>query len=243
MPSNNRNARQFSVLTSPDWEDYELLDSGGGQKLERYGPYTFVRPEHQAIWSPSLPKARWGAADAVFVPSGGESGGEWRFNRKVEPVWVMGYKRLKFRAQTRNSRLMGVLPEGAALWDWIDEKIRWAQDRAPQDEIRVLNLFAYTGIATLSAASAGAHVTHVDASKRAIAEARVNQSLSGLEACPIRWICEDVPKFVSRRSTAWVDLRRTDIGPTKIRPGAEGPGVGILQIAPRPAGRLPTFAR
>lgn len=218
----NDKARQFKMLTSPDWKDYELLDSGGGQKLERYGPYVFVRPEHQAIWAPSLPEARWAAADGIFIPSGGESGGEWRYNREIEPVWEMGYKGLNFRAQTRDSRLMGVLPESAALWGWIDNKIRAAQDRAPHDEIRVLNLFAYTGIATLVAARAGAHVTHIDASKRAIAEARMNQSLSGLEACPIRWICEDVPKFVAREVRRGSTYAGLILDPPKFGRGPKG---------------------
>jgi 23S rRNA (cytosine1962-C5)-methyltransferase len=215
-------APQLSVLTCPDWQDYELLDSGGGQKLERYGPYTFVRSEHQAIWQPSLPRACWQAADAVFKPTKSESGGEWHFNREIEPTWIMEYKGLKFRAQTRDSRLMGLLPEQAPLWDWIGEQIQAAPQRGPDSAPRVLTLFAYTGIATLAAIRAGAHVTHVDASKRAVSEARQNQALSGLEARPVRWIVEDAQKFVEREARRGASYQGLILDPPKFGRGPKG---------------------
>jgi 23S rRNA (cytosine1962-C5)-methyltransferase len=222
MASRSPQRSQLSLLTPPDWGDYELLDSGRGRKLERYGPYTFVRPEHQAIWQPALPRARWESADAVFEPTGGESGGEWRFNRPVAPVWEMEYKGLKFRAQRRDARLMGVLPEQASQWDWIAEQIRAARQRAPGEPVRVLNLFAYTGLATLAAARAGAHVTHVDSSKRAIGEGRANQALSGLEASPIRWLVEDVPKFVGREVRRGSSYEGLILDPPKFGRGPKG---------------------
>jgi 23S rRNA (cytosine1962-C5)-methyltransferase len=185
------------LLASPDWEDYELLDSGEGAKLERYGPYTFVRPEVQAIWSRALPAARWKAAHAIFVPTGEESGGRWQFNKTIPRSWPMQYKGLKFQAQAGSSRHMGVFPEQAAHWDWITNHIQSA-DRP----LSVLNLFGYTGLATLAAARAGAQVTHVDASKKAITMARENLSLSGLGERPVRWLVDDVEKFVRR------DVRR-----------------------------------
>jgi 23S rRNA (cytosine1962-C5)-methyltransferase len=184
---------QLLLLASPDWEDYELLDSGAGSKLERYGPYTFVRPEHQAVWKPALPQADWQNAHAVFQTTSEESGGRWQFNRSVQSSWAMQYKGLKFRAHATHSRHMGVFPEQAAQWDWIAERIQ-----AAQRPVQVLNLFGYTGLATLAAAQAGAKVTHVDASKKSISIARQNQALSGLEDRPIRWLVDDAYKFVRR---------------------------------------------
>jgi 23S rRNA (cytosine1962-C5)-methyltransferase len=181
------------LLDSPDWTDYELLDSGGGKKLERYGPYRFVRPEHQAIWKPALSEKNWQQADAAFLSTGEESGGHWKFNRPIEQAWTMRYKELRFQAQANPSRHLGVFPEQAAHWDWIQEQIH-AADRPA----RVLNLFGYTGLATLAAAQAGAQVTHVDASKKAIEWARANQALSALNNRPIRWLVDDAEKFVRR---------------------------------------------
>lgn len=183
----------FTILTSSEWEDYELLDSGGGRKLERYGPYTFIRPEHQAIWKPHLHQERWDSAHGEFQPTGGESGGRWTFNKEVSSSWIMQYKDLTFKAHNSASRHMGVFPEQADHWNWLSALVL----QAPQPA-RVLNLFAYTGLASLAAAGAGASVTHVDASKRAVNLARQNQSLSGLNERPIRWIVDDVFKFVQR---------------------------------------------
>jgi 23S rRNA (cytosine1962-C5)-methyltransferase len=190
-------APSIHLLSSPDWEDYQLLDSGGGAKLERYGPYTFVRPEVQAIWSRALPAARWEAAHATFVPTGEESGGRWQFNQAISHNWTMQYKGLKFQAHASQSRHMGVFPEQAAHWDWIAKRIQSANR-----PLSILNLFGYTGLATLAAAQAGARVTHVDASKKAINIARENLALSGLGDRPVRWLVDDVEKFVRR------DVRR-----------------------------------
>jgi 23S rRNA (cytosine1962-C5)-methyltransferase len=181
------------ILESSSWEDYELLDSGAGVKLERYGTYTFIRPEHQAIWKQALSPADWQLADAEFQSTNEESGGHWRFRRSIGTRWKMRYKQLTFEAQANPSRHMGVFPEQANHWDWIREQIQAA--RRP---VRVLNLFGYTGLATLAAAQAGAQVTHVDASKKAIEWARTNQALSNLQDCPIRWLVDDVDKFIRR---------------------------------------------
>jgi 23S rRNA (cytosine1962-C5)-methyltransferase len=210
-------APQLDLLTSPDWVDYALLDSGGGNKLERYGPYTFVRPEHQAIWQPALPPGQWQAAHAVFQATGEESGGRWQFNKPVEPSWVMQYKGLKFQAQASASRHMGVFPEQAAHWDWLGELIRSAGR-----PVNVLCLFGYTGLATLAAAQAGARVTHVDASKKAIALARQNQTLSGLEERPIRWLVDDVEKFVRREVRRGAQYDGLILDPPKFGRGPEG---------------------
>lgn len=192
MTSNYRRATAFVLLDSPDWTEYELFDSGDGRKLERFGPYRFVRPEPQAIWRPALPAREWERADAVFRPEGAE-GGQWHFRRTLDVPWPMRYKHLRFWVQPTPFRHLGVFPEQANHWDWMAALI--AAARRP---IKVLNLFGYTGIASLAAAAAGAQVTHVDASKKGIAWARENQELSGLSDRPIRWLLDDAVKFVKR---------------------------------------------
>lgn len=195
----------FSLLESPNWTDYALLDSGNGLKLERFGPYTFVRPEVQAMWRRSLPEKEWAQAHAVFQPTREESGGHWQLKRRVEEKWEMRYpltlssspkrrgEHLLFWAMTTPGRHLGVFPECATHWDWITDLIQGAKR-----PIKVLNLFGYTGLATLAAAAAGAHVTHVDASKKAVTWARENQALSKLTEKPVRWILDDALKFVQR---------------------------------------------
>ncbi len=205
------------LLTSPDWKDYQLLDSGNGAKLERYGPYTFVRPEHQAVWQQALPESHWQEAHAVFEATNDESGGRWKFNKKVEPIWIMQYRELRFNAQTSGSRHLGVFPEQATQWDWIAERIKHV--RRP---IRVLNLFGYTGLATLAAAQAGASVTHVDASKKVVQWARQNQELSGLADRPIRWLIDDVDKFVRRELRRGSQYEGLILDPPKFGRGPEG---------------------
>ena len=208
---------ELSLLTSPDWSDYTLLDSGDGRKLERYGPYTFLRPEHQAIWKPALPEEEWLAAHAEFKTTGGESGGEWNFMKKVKSPWIMNYKGIRFQAHTSGSRHMGVFPEQANHWDWIGEHVQKANPG-----IRVLNLFGYTGVATLAAAKAGAHVTHIDASKKAISIARENQQLSDLQTAPIRWLVDDAFKFVRREIRRGSKYEGIILDPPKFGRGPKG---------------------
>jgi 23S rRNA (cytosine1962-C5)-methyltransferase len=151
---------QRLIYTSPQWVDYELLDSGDGQKFERFGKYRFIRPEHQAIWKPASSRKEWSTVDGVFQATNDESGGKWKFNQPIEPEWEMRYKGLGFKARTSNSRHLGVFPEQATHWDWIQKKVSTSNK-----PMQVLNLFGYTGLASLAAAGSGAHVTHVDASK------------------------------------------------------------------------------
>jgi 23S rRNA (cytosine1962-C5)-methyltransferase len=212
---------QLTLLTSSDWQDYELLDSGRGAKLERYGAYTFVRPEHQAIWHPALPEKRWRAAHASFLPTGEESGGRWEFHRPVQTPWKMSYKGLSFLAFTANSRHMGVFPEQAAHWDWMVERIQ-ARMHQSQEPVRVLNLFGYTGLATLAAAQAGAQVTHVDASKKSMLLARENQALSGLSDRSIRWLVDDAFKFVRREVRRGSQYEGVLLDPPKFGRGPQG---------------------
>jgi 23S rRNA (cytosine1962-C5)-methyltransferase len=208
---------QLVILTSPDWQDYELLDSGGGFKLERYGPYRFVRPEHQAVWQRKLGAALWDAADGSFQATQEESGGHWLFHRSLPAAWRMHYKGLTFEAAAGNSRHLGVFPEQANHWVWISSLIRSA--RRP---VRVLNLFGYTGIATLAAAQAGATVSHIDASKKTIQWARQNQALSGLEERPIRWLVDDAEKFVQREIRRGSQYDGILLDPPKFGRGPEG---------------------
>lgn len=190
---------EIAVAVSLHWQDYELLDSGNRQKLERFSAFTFVRPEPTAIWRPVYASSDWDKADAVFRLTGGEVGGEWQFNRSIPNSWEMGYRSLRFQAQIANSRHLGVFPEQSSHWDWIHNQISLAMlKQAPDQPIRVLNLFGYTGLASLAAAGAGAHVTHVDASKKAVRWAQFNQRLSGLAERPIRWLVDDAYKFVRR---------------------------------------------
>ena len=210
-------APAIRLLSSPDWEDYELLDSGAGTKLERYGPYTFVRPEVQAIWSRALPTDKWEAAHAVFLPSGEESGGHWQFKKPIKRSWSMHYKGLQFQAQASGSRHMGVFPEQAAHWDWIRDRIQSAHR-----PLSILNLFGYTGLATLAAVQAGAQVTHVDASKKAISMARENLVLSGLGERPVRWLVDDVEKFVRRDVRRHAQYDGIILDPPKFGRGPSG---------------------
>ncbi|MBN1580648.1 MAG: class I SAM-dependent methyltransferase [Anaerolineae bacterium] len=180
-------------LCSPDWQDYALLDSGNGRKLERFGPYTLIRPEPKATWPPALSSDAWQQAHATLQLTGKKQRLHWQIHKDMDRTWIMHYKTLRFRVSIDDSRHLGVFPENAAHWDWIDETILAARRPA-----NVLNLFAYTGLATLAAAQAGDQITHIDSSKKAVAIARENQALSNLEDRPIRWIVEDALKFVQR---------------------------------------------
>ena len=178
----------------PD-EDYALLDSGGGRKLERYGPYRIVRPEGQALWQPAWEAAEWDKADAVFTGDTDEEGmGRWRFpGTPLGETWPMRHDGIAYLGRFTSFRHVGVFPEQASHWAHMAGLIEAA--RRP---VKVLNLFGYTGLASLVAARAGAQVTHIDASKKAIAWARENQEVAGLGDRPIRWICEDAVKFAER---------------------------------------------
>ncbi|MDX1710604.1 MAG: class I SAM-dependent methyltransferase [Rhodovibrionaceae bacterium] len=181
-----------SLLVTPEWEDYALVDSGEGWKLERFGPVLLKRPEPQALWHAGAPE-RWSDADAVFQPDEGEEKGGWEMADDIASRWTMAYRGVRFHAELTSFRHTGVFPEQAVHWDWCDSLIKGA-DRP----VKVLNLFGYTGLASLLAARAGAEVTHIDASRKAVGWARENQALSGLDDKPIRWICEDAVKFVER---------------------------------------------
>ncbi len=187
-------ARKIHTLI-PEWTEYELVDSGAGRKLERFGEFTLIRPEPQAMWAASLPSQRWADADGEFIKAKGGQQGEWKFHKPIPARWAMQRRNLKFWVQPAPSGHVGVFPDQASHWDWIEE----VTNRAARP-VKVLCLFGHTGLATLAAAAAGAEVTHVDASRKAVALARENQCLSGLNGRPIRWIVEDAMTFVKREA-------------------------------------------
>lgn len=184
---------KISTFYSRDWQDYELLDTGDHLKLERFGKYVFVRPFEDAYWKKSLPPEEWNKADGIFFSSkqGVKSG--WKIKKGTEPKWDMTYKNVKFSASPTPFRHLGFFPEQASHWDFIEEKIKNSKRK-----IRFLNLFGYTGIASLFALRAGAEVTHLDASKQTINWAKENQELSNMEGLPMRVIIDDALKFIER---------------------------------------------
>ena len=193
---------QPQLLAAGDWRDYALLDTGNRQKLERFGTFTFVRPEPQAMWAPRLPDSAWQDADGRFVASQGrgdddDEAGGWTLSENLPSHWPVSYDGLGFLARPTPFRHLGFFPEQAPHWNWcgglIDGFIA-RHGRAP----RILNLFAYSGVASLHAARAGAEVAHVDASRKAIAQAFENRDEAGLGDAPIRFITEDAGRFVER---------------------------------------------
>ena len=177
------------MMRTRGWGDYALLDSGDGKKLERYGRFTVVRPEPQCFWQPRHPEL-WSKADAVFDPDGDEDDGRWALSRAVPEAQPLGWGEVRFHSRFTAFRHLAFFPEQAANWAWLHQRV------GELDKPRVLNLFGYTGVASLVCASAGAEVTHVDASKKAIGWARENATLSRLGEAPVRWICEDARKYV-----------------------------------------------
>ena len=176
---------------SDEWKDYEVIDTSSGEKLERWGKYILVRPDPQVIWTTPKQHPLWRKYDAKYSRSN-TGGGKWS-NLRLPEQWQVHYKELTFNVKPMNFKHTGVFPEQAANWVFAMEKIRTAGR-----PISVLNLFAYTGGATCAAAKAGAHVTHVDASKGMVGWAKENAKLSGLPETSVRWIVDDCQKFVER---------------------------------------------
>ena len=175
-----------------NWKDYEILDMANGEKLERWGDVILIRPDPQIIWkSKSFPK-KWESANARYNRSS-SGGGGWKYNKKMPENWQIKYKDLTFNIKPMGFKHTGLFPEQAVNWDWMIEKIKNAKR-----DIKVLNLFAYTGGATVACSYAGASVCHVDSSKGMTTWAKENVASSGLEKRPIRFIVDDVVKFVNR---------------------------------------------
>lgn len=181
---------------TPGWDEYQLLDCGHGKRLEKFGEHILIRPDIKAQWSPSLPLTTWQQADAEFI--GEEQGrGEWRLRRPLPEKWLVHWQQLAFWIKLTPIKHTGLFPEQMVQWQLLTDVINRAK-RAGRHSIKMLNLFAYTGAATLAAAAAGAEVVTVDASKPAMNWFRENQQASGLLEKPVRLILEDVSTFVAR---------------------------------------------
>ena len=178
------------------WEDYELLDASDGERLERWGDYILIRPDPQIIWKDCRSHPAWNKADGVYRRSS-SGGGKWVVNKLPED-WKISYGELSFVLRPMGFKHTGLFPEQAANWDWFGGLIRKAKAEQPDRTVRVLNLFAYTGGATMAAARAGASVVHVDAAKGIVAQAKENAQLCGLADAPIRYIVDDCRKFIRR---------------------------------------------
>ena len=176
---------------SDQWQDFELIDCSGGEKLERWGSYTVVRPDPQAIWQTPRNRNEWNQQGGHYKRSS-TGGGKWD-RGNLPSDWTIGYKDLTFQVKPMNFKHMGLFPEQATNWDWAMEQIRNAGR-----EISVLNLFAYTGAATVACLKSGASVCHVDAAKGMVAWAKQNAQVSGVIDRPVRWIVDDCAKFVER---------------------------------------------
>lgn len=177
---------------SSDWQDYALLDCSGGERLERWGNITLIRPDPQVVWQTPKAHPLWKKADAVYHRSN-TGGGSWEVRSHIPDRWEIQYRDLHFNVKTMGFKHTGVFPEQAVNWDYVSEKIRTAGR-----PVKVLNLFGYTGAATVSALKAGAQVVHVDASKGMVQWAKENALSSGVIDRPVRWIVDDCIKFVQR---------------------------------------------
>jgi 23S rRNA (cytosine1962-C5)-methyltransferase len=207
---NPADAHLVTLIGEP-WADYGLIDSGHGRKLERYGPYRFIRPEPQALWPPAA--ADW-QADGEFIPgSDEEGGGRWQFATKLpQHGWACEWEDVQFTAHPTPFRHLGFFPDMAPVWTWM---------RANKPET-ALNLFGYTGVGSLALAAAGASVTHVDASKKSVDQARTNAALSLMQDKPIRWIVDDAAKFTAREVRRGKRYDGIILDPPKFGRGPEG---------------------
>jgi 23S rRNA (cytosine1962-C5)-methyltransferase len=202
------------IMTGEAWADYGLIDSGDGRKLERYGPFSFIRPDLQALWRPRL--ETW-VAHGEFVPGSDEDGGgRWQFAASVPAEgWPLSRGEVTFTAQCTPFRHLGFFPDMAPVWDWMGERL------AGRIDAQTLNLFGYTGVGSL-ALSAYGPVAHVDASKKSVAQARENAALSGLGERPIRWLVDDAAKFTAREVRRGKRYDGIILDPPKFGRGPEG---------------------
>lgn len=204
----------ISVLYPSTFHEYECVDSGDGKKLERFGDYTIIRPDPRILWAPTLPKERWDAADASFVQSNSLTG-QWIMKKPAPVPWHIWYKNLRFELKSTHFKHIGIFPEQAINWDWIIDNVN-------KKPIRILNLFAYTGGATLAGAYAGAHVTHVDSVKSTLSWAKKNAELTQIAKTNIRWICDDAYKFVLRESRRNSTYDAIIMDPPRFGRGSQG---------------------
>lgn len=219
-------AARPSLRIADRWRDYALLDSGDQKKLERFGDFRFIRPEPQALWRPQSAIADW-AADGEFEAGSDEVASRWKASPRVPGQWRLGYDGLPFWARCTPFRHLGFFPEQAIHWDAIVNAIT-----AGPHPFRLLNLFGYTGLASLLAARAGAEITHVDASPKAIAFARENQALAELDAASIRWIVDDALKFVEREGRRGKTYHAILLDPPKHGRGPKGETWKLEEMLP-----------
>lgn len=209
------------MLTADKWIDYELIDAGNGERLERWGKYVLRRPDPQVIWPVKHKSGEWEKADAHYLRSK-SGGGSWDYKSSLPARWTISYKTLSFYIRPTGFKHTGLFPEQAVNWEWISSKIKAASRPAS-----ILNLFAYTGGATLAAAAAGAEVCHVDASKGMVQWAKENLALSGLAERPVRFITDDVIKFVQREKRRGRTYDGIIMDPPSY---GRGPGGEVWQI-------------
>lgn len=184
-------------MRAANWKDYELIDTGSGERLERWGDILLIRPDPQIIWKSEKKDPRWRSAHARYKRSS-TGGGKWEVYKKLPDVWKITRGDLTFRLKPMGFKHTGVFPEQAVNWDYTAARIRATKEKNPEREIKILNLFGYTGAATLACMEAGATVTHVDASKGMVQWARENAAASNLAERPVRWLVDDCVKFVQR---------------------------------------------
>jgi 23S rRNA (cytosine1962-C5)-methyltransferase len=223
----------LSTLIAEPWSHYGLMDSGHGRKLERYGPYSFIRPEPQAMWAPALES--WDA-DGEFIPgSDEEGGGRWQFARPVpREGWDMEWQDVRFQSQCTPFRHLAFFPDMTPQWAWMRDRL--------EEGGEALNLFGYTGVGTLALSATGANLVHVDASKKSVEAGKENAKLSGMSGRPIRWIVDDAAKFTAREVRRG---RRYDgiILDPPIWPRPDGRGVEVGRGSSGPHRRLRPVAR
>ena len=225
---------QIKIFCSKDWSDYELLDTGEGEKLERFGQYIFVRPYEDAVWSKTLTK-EWEKSDGKFWSSKEGAKKGWKFNAEGLTLrrWQMEYKGIKFWAAPTPFRHLGFFPEQAAHWDFIEQQIKSANVGHPQ-KVKFLNLFGYTGVASLFALRAGAEVTHLDASKQILKWAKENQDLNpDLKNLPMRVIEDDAIKFLEREAKRGNKYDAIIMDPPKFGRGPKGEVWKIEEALPK----------
>lgn len=246
--------KNIKLFYSKDWTDYELLDTGDGEKLEKFGKHFFVRPYEDAVWPKTLSKKEWSNIDGKFwsAKTGAKAG--WKMDNKITYKWGMEYKGIRFLALPTPFRHLGFFPEQANHWDFIEEKIREAvysqennssallhpsdgtfrhQNSSLASKPKFLNLFGYTGVASLFALRAGAEVTHVDASKQSLNWAKENQKASGLEDLPMRIIEDDVIKFLEREEKRGNKYDAIIMDPPKFGRGPKGEVWKIEEMLPK----------
>ena len=214
-----------SILTPTDWTDYELIDSGEGAKLERFGTYVVSRPDPRAIWKRRASEAIWNTADARYVRDTNVDG-RWDIRTQPRADWSVSWKDIRFTLKPTSFKHVGVFPEQSVNWDWIMGILRGKA-------AKVLNLFAYTGGATMAAAKAGAEVTHVDSSKGTTEWAKENARISGISNSAIRWIIDDAYKFALRESRRGSTYDGIILDPPRFGRGAKGEIWKIEEDAPK----------